>query len=388
MKPDFKQLLSDEGMPTTEAGWQQVLDDKITDSGSVFSNKSEYSPLMRLFRAVLIAPAMYLVNLLINAWLPQSFVVTASGTWLRLLAAAFGVEAKTQVTARGLITFYRLDTNGALLIPAGTVVQSVAIDGRVYKLRVMADTSFANGEATLLVLCEAFEPGESYNLASGYYSVLPVAISGVTGVNNEAGWLTRPGADDERDEDIKARVINQFSAVNQWHTDAVYRSIIASFAGVAAQNVFFLKNAPRGPGSANAYVMLETGNPSQTFIDAINDRITTQGNHGHGDDMQVFAMPETFKQITVDLWPDAALTPTEVSILQDNVEQFIRCAFRENNNFPATKVMPFERFSYSNLVAELHEQFTGIQEVDFTSPAITLNIEIARIDTLTITVKP
>lgn len=387
MNPDFEKILNDADIPTTNDGWLALLRQKITDTGSVFSNNSAYSPLMRLFEAVMIIPAMLLVQLMIKQWLPQSFVMTATGVWLDLLARGYGVERKAAQKLQGLITFNRVDGNGSLTINAGTVVQSVPVNGVVYKLSVVADTIIADGTQSLQILCEAESEGAAFNLADGYYSVLPVGVSGIATVNNHPQWINQIGADIESDDDLKARVVNQFSAINQWHTDAVYRSIISQFSGVKANNVFFQHGAPRGAGTADAYILFETGNPSAQLLQEIQDEIMVKGNHGIGDDVAIFAMPETQHDIELTLYPAAPSTAAEHQQLQIDVHQYIRCVFRENLAYPdARKVMPFERFSFSQLTRELEKQFPLIHDLDFTSAAIIADIDIPRINNLTITV--
>lgn len=80
---------------------------------------------------------------------------------------------------------------------------------------------------------------------------------------------------------------------NQWHTDAVYRAMISAFPGVRPDGVYFQHGAPRGPDSANAFVLFDADVPAATYLAQINAHIREQGNHGHGDDLLVMVMPET-----------------------------------------------------------------------------------------------
>ncbi len=111
-------------------------------------------------------------------------------------------------------------------------MQSIAINGNVYVLITTTVGVFLDGQAQVLVPAEAVDAGTGYNLAPGYFSILPEPIPGVIQVVNAEGWLLEPGADTEGNDDLRLRVRNQFSAVNQWHTDAVYRAMIAAFPGV------------------------------------------------------------------------------------------------------------------------------------------------------------
>lgn len=177
---------------------------------------------------------------------------------------------------------------------------------------------------------------------------------------------------------------NQFSAVNQWHTDAVYRALITAFPGVRPDGVYFEHGAPRGPGSANAFVLFEADVPAATYLEQINAHIRDQGNHGHGDDLQVMVMPETQHAIQVGIWPRSTLTDAQRATLQDEVAQFIRAAFRESTprDFQPTLTYPQSRFSFSRLGEELHQQFPGIESLDFTNADILAELNIPRIQSL------
>ena len=83
---------------------------------------------------------------------------------------------------------------------------------------------------------------------------------------------------------------------------------------------------------------------------AVNDYINTQGHHGHGDDMQCYAMPETRHDLAVTVsWKSGNLTDDEQNSLKDGIENMIRCAFRENADFDVRKTWPYSRFSFSQL---------------------------------------
>ncbi|KPY65321.1 putative prophage PSSB64-01, putative baseplate assembly protein, partial [Pseudomonas amygdali pv. sesami] len=151
------------------------------------------------------------------------------------------------------------------------------------------------------------------------------------------------------------------------HTDAVYRAIITGFPGVAADGVYFEHGAPRGPGSANAFVLFDAGVPADTFLEQINTHIRDGGNHGHGDDLLAMAMPETLHAISVNVWPVANLTALQLQTLQSEVGLFIRAAFREStqSDYAPTRTFPQSRFSFSRLTEELHVQFPDISSLRF-----------------------
>lgn len=389
MTVDFKQALAEAGIPTTEAGLRQAWESEVATQGSALSNTSAYSPFWRLVTALVTKPVLWLLEFISGTVLPNFFVKTATKAWLDMLAWAVNVERKAATKAKGRILFTRLQPAGALEVPAGTVIQSAAINGHAYQLATTVAATFADGLLQLEIPTEAVEAGSGYNLAPGYYAILPVPLPGIAQVVNLDGWLDTPGADAEPDGELRLRVRNQFSAVNQWHTDAVYRAMIAAFPGVRPDGVYFDHNAPRGPGSANAFVLFEAGVPAETFLEQINAHIRDEGNHGHGDDLQVLVMPETLHDITVDVWPLTTLTAEQRLALQTDIEQFIRAAFRESTqrDFAPTQPYPQSRFSFSRLGEELHQQFPGIDSLHFGNADIVSELSVPRIHSLEVTLK-
>lgn len=379
---DFKKALQDAGVPTTEAGLRAAWEKEVAAQGSKLSNTSAWSPFWRLVTALVTKPVLWLIEFMVNTVLPNFFVKTATGTWLDMLAWAVDVTRKASTKAQGQLLFTRSGVAGVLEIPAGVRVQSVAINGNVYVLVTTAATQFLDGDSQVLVPVEASEAGSGYNLAPGYYSILPEPIPGVIQVVNADGWLTQPGADEEHDDDLRLRTRNQFSAVNQWHTDAVYRAMIASFPGVEPDGVYFEHDAPRGPGSANAFVLFEAGSPAASYLQRINSYVRDQGNHGHGDDMLVQEMPATQHTVRVAIWPDAQVGTEREEALLGDIELFIRAAFRESTaiDYQPTLTYPQSRFSFSRLGEELHETFSGIESLKFDNVDIVSQLTIPRLD--------
>lgn len=384
MTVDFKQALSDAGIPTTEAGLRQAWEREVTAQGSALSNTGAYSPFWRIVTALVTKPVLWLITFISGTVLPNFFVKTAVGTWLEMLAWAVNVARKGATKAQGELLFTRLAAGGALEVPAGTVVQSAAINGHIYQLVTTAVGTFTDGLMQLSIPVAAVDTGSGYNLAPGYYAILPQPVPGIAQVVNADDWLSAPGADPEPDEQLRLRVRNQFSAVNQWHTDAVYRAMIAAFPGVRPDGVYFEHGAPRGPGSANAFVLFDAEVPAEVFLEQINAHIRDGGNHGHGDDLLAMVMPHTLHAIQVQLWPRATLTAEQRATLQDEVALFVRAAFRESTtaDYQPTLTYPQARFSFSRLGEELHKQFPGIESLHVDNADIVSQLSIPRIQSL------
>ena len=386
MTVDFKQALADAGIPSTEAALKAAWEAEVVAQGSKLANTSAYSPFWRVVTALVTKPVLWILTFVTGTVLPNFFLKTATSTWLDMLAWAVNVERKAPTKAIGSLLFSRATTVGSFEIPIGTRVQSATINGNVYELVTTAVGSFIEGASQVSIPVIAIDAGSGFNLAPGYYAVLPVPVPGVVQVVNLDGWLATPGSDAELDDDLRLRARNQFSAVNQWHTDAVYRALIAAFPGVSANGVYFEHGAPRGPGSANAYVLFQADVPADTYLAQINARIMDEGNHGHGDDMLVLVMPETQHDVSLQVWPVINLTEAQRATLKADIALFIRAAFREStgSDYAPTLTWPQSRFSFSRLIEELHEQFPGIESMKFGNEDIVSALTVPRLRTLAV----
>ncbi|MBU9852776.1 baseplate J/gp47 family protein [Rahnella aceris] len=382
---DFEAVLRDSGMPTTEAEVNAAFKAVVKGENYV-TNTSSMSPFWRLINKIVSTPVLWLKDALVNVVLTNMFVATATGSMLRLLAWAVNIEAKPASAAAGVLRFYKTTPANAVTINAGTLIQTERINGVVYALAVDQDTTLPEGVESGLITVTATGTGSGYNLAPGYYRILPVAVAGIASVVNEDDWLTTPGADEESDDELRDRTRNQFNLVGNYHTDAIYRSMIASVLGLSVDRIFFLHDAPRGPGTANAYLLLDSGETSQPFVDAVNDYINSQGHHGHGDDLQCFAMPETTHNLAVTVYvlSKENMTAEELTELQSGVSNLIRCAFRENANYDVKKTWPYARFSFSNLGRELHKTFPVIDSLSFSLTDIISELTVPRLASLTV----
>nr|WP_319491078.1 baseplate J/gp47 family protein [uncultured Desulfobacter sp.] len=387
----FENMLSDASIPTTEAGLKAKWDEIAADADIKISNDSAYSPFWRLISAIVTAPAKWLVDLLIQFVLPNAFLKYATGAWLDLFAWGRDLERKDATAVTGDILFTRDSSGGNLVIEAGILIATPAINDTVYRLVVSEDTMIPDGTLSAYIPVVGENAGAAYNLGSGYYSVLPEAISGIESVINESDWIKTEGADEESDEALRLRCRNQFSAVGQYHHDAAYRADIATFAGIRTDYIKFEHDAPRGPGSANAYIMIDSGAPAQAFIDDINDYISTQGHHGHGDDMLCMVMPTTAYALEVTVYYDTNLADEAVTALETQVENIIRYVFRENQAYAGkniTRTLSLERFSFSKLDQELHNLLDDLMSIKFSlSDIVPTDIDLPVLSSLTITME-
>ena len=326
-----------------------------------------------------------LINtLLIGQVMPQFYLKTASGTFLDLFGDGYGVTRKTGQRTQGTLSFSRIDPADELTVPSGTIISSLPVNNTVYQLTLLADAVFPSGASSTTGTAEAVTIGGAYNLESGYYD--QIQFDGVT-VTNETGWITQLGADDESDDDFRLRIRNAFNTLSSYHTDGIYRRLISEFAGIPVDGIWFLHDAPRGPGTANAYLLFDLATPADSVLTSINRQIMDDGNHGHGDDLLVLAMPEQLYSLTCTLYLTNDILEAERAQVEYNVEQAIRCAFRENAAYTEqqiTRVQPKSRFSLAKLTGELIRLFPELESLEFDRSDIVSGLHVPALDELTV----
>lgn len=382
-EPDYESILAEQGMPVTEEQVRDEFNEIVKDAGLI-TNTSRMSPFWRLITAIVTAPVMWLKDVLINTVMANMFLATAGGVFLDLFAWGVNLTRKSATSAAGVIRFIKSDASRDITVPAGTLIQTERINGVIHQLAVSQDFTITAGVASALVPVHAVTDGAAGNLAPGYYRILPAAIDGIAGAVNEEDWLTTPGADRESDDELRDRTKNQFNLVGQYHIDAVYRGMISAIAGVTTDRIYFEHDAPRGPGTANVYLLLDAGVASGPFIDTVNDYVMTQGNHGHGDDVLALPLPETQHSLRAEvfIFSGTLLNREQREQLLQDVGDLIRCAFRENSDYTVQKTWPFSRFSMSRLGEEIHEQFRDVESVVFSLGDILSELNVPRLDAL------
>ena len=381
-KKMFEKILHDNGMPIDENAVRTEFNELVKNEGFI-TNTSKYSPFWRLVSAIVIKPYIWIKNVFIETVLMNMFLMTATGKFLDLFANAVNLERKTATFAVGEILFTKANKNQSVIVPAGTLISSPDINGVTYQLKTVQEHSIPAGVESARIHVIATEPGENYNLAAGYYRFLVEPIDGVT-VTNDDNWLISPGANIESDDDLRDRTKNQYNFVGHYHTDAVYRGIVTTITGISTRQVFFVHDAPRGPGTANLYLLLNDGVDSSYFIDKVNAYIMGQGYRGHGDDLRCFAMPDKKIDVAVTVYFERDQQPFDIDQYLMNVEHFIRCAFRQNNDYNVTQVNAYSRFSISKLNEEMHEQFSELHSIVFNIDDIVCELEVPRLRNLNV----
>jgi uncharacterized phage protein gp47/JayE len=383
----FADSIKSAGIPITQSALQAKFEEMADAEGLVFKNPGEQSAWWRWLKSIAITPWLWIVEYLIETIIPNQFVKTASGSFLDVLAWGYGLARKAEASAVGLITFSRDSIGTTLNIPLGTVIKTAPINGVVYKVISTIEMAFGVNDFEIQVPVKAELPGIAHNLAAGYFIILAQPITGISAVNNASDWLTLPGADKEKDSDFRARIRGHFATVSDHHVNSVYKSIIAEQTGFKYDRIFIDHTlAPRGPGSADAVVLFDVGVPSQSYLDAVNNYIRDEGYHGHGDDLEVKAMPGLPINLIATVWVPSGFSQEQKDSLKNGVEQMIRCAFRENTDYDVTLVWPYSRFSMGKLSGELISRFSDLESIEFNQGDIVSALEVPQLTSLIINV--
>ena len=376
---NFKTMMQNAGLPMDEQTAQTQWQAQLKEQNIQVANNSPFSPFWRTVEALITKPLVQLLNWVAQQLMPNLFIMTANrDALIEKHGPARNVFIQAGVAAQGILTFTRQNTEGESSITAGAQIATDTLGQQVYKLTTMQDVHFAPGQSTAYALAQAQEEGAAYNLPANAYRYFVEQQEGITVTNNE-DWLIKPGADTESTEDYRLRIRNVFGTAARWHINAVYTQIIASF-GVPIDNIYIQTGAPRGPGTANAYIYLDIGAVPTALLGAINQHIRNAGHHGLGDDFIVYAMATTGFNVTATY-----KLHSQSEDIQSELTAFIQAAFRQNAAYAPTRVAHQCVFSVSQLVAECHAQFSELQSIKFDIDDITAANWLPVLSSLTVT---
>ena len=365
LKPDstgaimkFKSLMEKAGLPLNEEKAAEQWREELKKQNISVANDSPFGPFWRTIEALITKPVVKLFNWIAQTLMPDLFIMTASREALiEKHGPSRNVFIQTGLKAQGLLTFTRTTSEGESAIVEGTEVVTDVIGGLVYKLVLLQEAYFKDGQSTAYALAEAVEEGAGFNLPANAYRYFAEQQDGVT-VTNSADWLLRPGADSEDTESYRNRIRNVFGTAARWHINSVYKQIIANFH-VPIDNIEIETQAPRGPGTANAYIYLDVGAVPSALLSAINTHIRDKGHHGLGDDFMVCAMPTQSFNVVAQC---ALHTEQDINA---ELTAFVESAFRKNAAYKPTRVAHNSEFSISQLISECHEEFEQLKSIKF-----------------------
>jgi len=368
--------MTDAGLPTDDATAKAQWEQELENQQITVDNNSPFSPFWRTVEALITMPVVALLKWMAEKLMPDMFIMTASRDALVTLhGPSRNVFVYDSIKAKGFLIINREDATGTLTINAGSVIESDSIGGVVYQVNALNTAVFNAGETQTQIIVEATGTGQAYNLPSGSYYNLVEGIDGVT-ITNDDDWLITPGADEEDTESYRDRIRNVFGTAAKWHINTVYKSIISDF-GIPIDNIEIINGAPRGAGTADAYIYLTIGTVSTALINAINNHVRVDGHHGHGDDFMVYAMPTN----NYDLVAFYQLHDNSNDI-GDDLNNFIRAAFRQNDVWQPTRTSHNSIFSISLLKTEMHNQFPELKTINFNVDDIESQLWLPQLNSL------
>lgn len=362
---DFIDILTQSKVPVTEAALNEALKSEVQAAGSSLANDSQMSPFWRWVRSAVVTPVVWMIRtLLAGHIMPNMFVATSERWALELKAWEYNLTPKNATKTVGVMTLTKTSAADKVTINEGAVIQTLPIDGVTYKVLVTQTTVIEAGQSAGKVPVQAEHAGAAYNLPAGYFNILPQGIAGIASAVNEPDWVTTLGADEETDEELALRIQNAFTSSGEWHIDDVYRSMIASVAGIRSDHIFFENTGDITPGTANAYVLMEVGPTPQDIINQLNHYVMQEGHHGHGDVLTCVAIPESEHTIVAQVVFNHNLSDQQKVNELLEVEDRIRASFRETAGYSdMTRARPNSRFSVSQLDTEIHNAMPNVASV-------------------------
>lgn len=241
---------------------------------------------------------------LISALSPMGYVLYATGAYLDEHAAGLGLARIPERHAVGNVS---VTVSAATTIPAGAIFQTLP-DGQGNVLRYIctADTPITLSGGTVPVVAE--EAGSKYNITvANRVKTLVTVISGVSGVNNSADWLTTLGVDAETDESLRTRCILRWPALSNGSIKDKYILTALSIPGIT--KVLVRDQHPRGQGTVDVYVAPPTGLPTVTQRNQVRDAL--EYVRALTTDLQVLAPTPVARNETVTVYRNPADPRTE-----------------------------------------------------------------------------
>ena len=210
---------------------------------------------------------------LVKTVMQQSFVQTATGTWLDLKVREMGISRKVAIKTRVYLTFTcNSPASQNITIPAGTICKSQKDSGgNDYRFITTEETVLEEGQTSVQSVAEAELPGKAWNVGQDTITRMVTRVTGIHAVTNGVGFLIREGSDPESDEQLRERAISKWETLGLGGTRGAYRNWALSVPGVIAASV--LDDFPFGPGTVGVVILGENGAPSAELINEVHQYI-------------------------------------------------------------------------------------------------------------------
>lgn len=256
-------------VPDEEEQMEELIND-LSEEGFVVTNFSKGGIFYILLR-VCVHVGIELKQLAINM-INSVFMTHCPTDWVEVRAADYSKSRKEGIKAEGVVTIKRDPCNASYAIKKGHLFKSNAdAYGNYMRYYALEDTLLPAGEAQSQVRVQAEAAGSAYNLPAGSIQQSLIHINGCVGIDNEEGWLSVEGTDEETIESLRKRCLNSRAENAVQTIDRKIKSVVDSVPGVFISDID--SQHPRGQGTVDVIVVGTKGSVGEQTLEAVRTAI-------------------------------------------------------------------------------------------------------------------
>ncbi len=246
-------------------------------------------------------------------------------------------------------------------IPARRIVRTLPDGtGQVYRYSTLADAVLPAGAASVDVPCESEEYGASANAGVGQICELVTPVESVSGVSNQADWLTSEGADEETDAQLQERYALAWAA-NNGCTKHAYKAWALSVPGVTSVSI--LDQHPRGQGTVDIVVRGADVLPTEALLEKVRAAIAP---HVPINDDWLVKGPQA---ISCAISGELEYTSGDPESIRLAAENRIRALFAETSPLADVSALQIGQDLTLDLLTHTVMAVPGVKRVSWQSPA-------------------
>ena len=253
--------------------FSEILDNLISElvSRTPFTNLNPSTAIRGLLEVIskVIADLYGLVKTVMQ----QSFVQTATGSWLDLKSREMGIKRQEAAKTKVMLTFAcNSPAEQNITIPSGTICKSLKdSNGNDYRFITIEEAVLEEGLSSVQVIAEAELAGSAWNVGQDTITRMVTRVTGIKTVTNGGGYLIREGSDPESDEQLRERAITKWETLGLGGTRNAYCNWALSVPGVVAASV--LDDFPFGPGTVGVVIVGPDGIPTPALLNEVHQFI-------------------------------------------------------------------------------------------------------------------
>jgi uncharacterized phage protein gp47/JayE len=299
---------------------------------------------------------------LVKTVMQQSFVQTATGSWLDLKVREMGISRKVAIKTRVFLTF-TCNSHAAqnITIPTGTICKSQKDSGgNDYRFITTEETVLEEGHTSVQVVAEAELPGTPWNVGQDTITRMVTRVTGIHAVTNDVGFLIHEGSDPESDDQLRERAITKWETLGLGGTRGAYRNWALSVPGVIAASV--LDDFPFGPGTVGVVILGENGAPTAELINEVHQYIKAR------------------KPLTADvriLAPDIQTIDIDLEVIRyaDAAQEIVETGVREAIDNYSSHLQLGEGLIIARLINEIMD-VPGVYNLKVNTPEQDIHVQV------------